>query len=68
MLQFAGGVTAGQLKFVLLKVVPDAVGFAGALAMVVHALHAPCDVHGWPLPGPPLWVAGSSPWVQKLFL
>ena len=46
MLQFAGGVTAGQLRFVLLKVVPDAVGLAGELAIVVHALHVPCDVHG----------------------
>src|SRR5262249_48829222 len=29
-LQLAGGVTAGQLKLVLLKVVPEAVGLAGA--------------------------------------
>lgn len=68
MLQLAGGVTAGQLRLVLLNVVPEAVGLAGALASVVQVLHAPCDVQGWPLPGPPLCVAGSSPWVQKLFL
>ena len=67
MLQFAGGVTAGQLKSVLLKVVPEAVGLAGALANVVHALHTPTGIHGCPLPGGPLCVEGSSPWVQKAF-
>ena len=67
MLQFAGAVTAGQLKFVLLKVVPEAVGLPGAPAMVVHALHEPMGIHGWPLPAGPLCVAGSSPIVQKAF-
>jgi hypothetical protein len=58
MLQFAGAVTPGQLKFVLLKVVPEAVGLPGALAKVLHALHAPTLVQGWPLPAGPLFVAG----------
>src|SRR3982074_1875264 len=26
---------------------------------------APRGVHGWPLPAPPLWVAGSSLWVHQ---
>jgi len=54
MLQFAGAVTAGQLKFVLLNVVPDAVGLAGAAASVVQLLHVPSGIHGWPLPAGPL--------------
>jgi hypothetical protein len=54
MLQFAGAVTAGQLKFVLLKVVPEAVGLPGALARVVQALHDPVGIHGCPLPAGPL--------------
>jgi hypothetical protein len=53
-LQLAGGVTAGQLKLVLSKVVPEAVGLAGALANVVHALHTPTGIHGCPLPAGPL--------------
>jgi hypothetical protein len=54
MLQFAGAVTAGQLRFVLLNVVPEAVGLAGALAKVVHTLHDPMGIQGWPLPAGPL--------------
>lgn len=54
MLQLAGAVTARQLKFVLSKVVPEAVSADGALAKVVHALHVPTGIHGWPLPGGPL--------------
>jgi len=53
-LQLAGGVTAGQLKLVLLKVVPEAVGLAGALGNVVHALHTPTGIQGCPLPAGPL--------------
>lgn len=68
MLQFAGAVTPAQLKFVLLKVVPEAVGVPGAPGLVVQALHVPCAVHGWPLPGPPLLVAGFCPCVQKLLV
>ena len=67
MLQFAGAATAGQLRFVLLEVVPEAVGLAGTAARVVHALHVPRGIQGWPLPAGPLWVAGSSPIVQKAF-
>ena len=67
MLQFAGALTAGQLKFVLLNVVPEAVGLPGAAASVLQELHVPMGIHGWPLPAGPLWVAGSSPCVQKAF-
>src|ERR1700722_2097773 len=28
-------------------------------------VQAPSEVHGWPVPTPPLWVAGSSPWVHQ---
>ena len=26
----------------------------------------PAEVHGWPLPAPPLFVAGLFPWVHQL--
>ena len=50
----AGAVTAGQLKLVLLNVVPEAVGLPGAAGRVLHALQEPTGIHGWPLPAGPL--------------
>jgi hypothetical protein len=56
--QLTATVEAVQLRFVLLLVVPDACSPVGTLGTVVHALHVPMMVHGAPLPGPPLFVAG----------
>jgi hypothetical protein len=67
MLQFAGAVTAGQVKCALLVVMFEAVGVPGAPGNVVQALHVPRGIHGCPLPAGPLCVAGSSPMVQKAF-
>ena len=64
--QLTATVEAVQLRFVLLLVVPEACNPVGTLGTVVQALHVPIMVQGWPLPGPPLFVAGFCPCVQKL--
>jgi hypothetical protein len=53
MVQFVGGVTAVQLKFVVVLVVPDAANPVGALGLVVQLLP--------PLPPVPLRAAVCVP-------
>ena len=64
--QLTATVEAVQLRFVLLLVVPEACSPVGTLGTVVQTLHVPMMVHGAPLPGPPLFVEGFWPCVQKL--
>jgi len=64
--QFTATVEAVQLRFVLLLVVPEACNPVGTLGTVVQALQVPMMVQGAPLPGPPLFVEGFWPCVQKL--
>jgi len=64
-----GGVTALQLRFVPVLVVPEADrpdGAEGDAEQVPPLPQAPWLVHGWPLPDPPLLVDGFWFWVQKL--
>jgi hypothetical protein len=63
--QLTATVEAVQLRFVLLLVVPEACNPVGTLGTVVQALHVPMMVQGAPLPGPPLFVEGFCPCVQK---
>jgi hypothetical protein len=55
--------------------VPTAVAVFVAVAVAVAVFvavavapppQAPFEVHGWPLPGPPLFLSGSLPWVHQL--
>jgi hypothetical protein len=63
--QFDATVAPDQLNVVLELVVAEADSPAGVLGTVVHELQAPSEVHGCPLPGPPLLVAGFCPCVHQ---
>jgi hypothetical protein len=39
---------------------------SGSVNEADYEPQAPFDVHGWPLPAPPLFVAGLFPWVHQL--
>jgi hypothetical protein len=58
-LQFEAAEAAVQVRVVLLPLVPEADNPVGALGGVEQLEQVPCEVHGWPLPGGPLFVAGS---------
>jgi hypothetical protein len=58
--------TAFQLRFVLELVVPEAANPVGIAGADEQDEQAPVAVHGWPLPAPPLLVAGFWFCVQKL--
>ena len=64
-LQFEATVEAFQERLVLELVVPESASPVGVDGTVVHALHAPSEVQGCPLPVGPLLVAGLFPSVQK---
>jgi hypothetical protein len=61
-------VAAFQLNEVLQAVVFEAAKPVGVEGTVLQLLQVPTAVQGWPLPAPPLLVAGFWPKVQKLFL
>jgi hypothetical protein len=66
--QPAPAVDAFQLRATLFDVTFEAVRPVGTLGITVHPPppeQAPTIVQGWPLPGPPLCVAGFSPSVHQ---
>jgi hypothetical protein len=61
--QLGPAVEALQLSVTVLDVTFEALSPPGTLGITVHPPdpeQAPRLVHGCPLPGPPLWVAGFS--------
>jgi len=68
MVQFGPAVAGFQARVTLLDVTFEELRPLGTLGITVHPPDPeqfPMFVHGWPLPGPPLWVEGFSPSVHQ---
>jgi hypothetical protein len=63
-----GTLDAFQVRIVAVLDVAAAARPVGTLASSCDASEVAAIVHGWPVPGPPLWWAGSVPCVHQLAL